>query len=266
MTTKDKCKRIFLSILERLYTHYQELWNWIDLIWLSSSFIAIIYWIQIITDKFYIDYTTGDPRDFDNHEIIYGFDKLVQLIKVYERLGAVISLFVAIKLLKYLSYFRRVNLLYLTIMVSRKEIFGYLILMAGFVLSFTFLAFALFATQMEALSTLKDCLMYCLIIFSGNMEQYNNIKDKNIRYASLFFVPYTFMMFIIFSSMFTAMNVDAFRGESDELERYYEIQRSNPKFKLHWIYRTKAWCHNLVEKCRNKCNKTDELFRMYEAQ
>ena len=64
--------------------HYEELWNWIDLIFIVSAFTASVTWLAIITDKFLIDFTNDDPKDFESHEIIDGFAELVRLYKAYE--------------------------------------------------------------------------------------------------------------------------------------------------------------------------------------
>ena len=121
------------------------------------------------------------------------------------------TLFLAFKLLKYLAYFRKVNLLYLTIMSSKHEIRSYFILMAGFIMSFAIFIYTIFAKKVPFLNSFGSCLMYCLLVLAGDLEQFEKIKEINLEYACIFYVPYTFMIILIFSSMFTAMNLFAFK-------------------------------------------------------
>ena len=199
------------GILKGISIHYSDLWNWIDIVWLSTTLIAWIYWIVIISDSFRVDYTTNDPLSMDRDDIISAFAHLTYQYRIYIQLCALTSLFLAFKLLKYLSYFRKVNLLYSTIMNSRAYIFSFLFLMAGFVLAFTVFLYALFATKIEELSTMGAWAMNWLLLFSGNDEQMDKLKKVDYYSSAIFFVSYTFIMFIIFGSMFTNMNVYAFR-------------------------------------------------------
>lgn len=84
MSTKEKCKRSAIGIWKGLLIHYSELWNWIDLIFIITSFISCVIWLEIITDDFLTSYWNDDPKDFESQKIIDGFAEVVRLYKIYE--------------------------------------------------------------------------------------------------------------------------------------------------------------------------------------
>ena len=122
-------------------------------------------------------------------------------------------------------------------MRARNEIVSYLILVGGILVSFSIFVYALFGKEVVDLYKPGGSFLYCLLILFMDIKQYYKIQHINEAYATLFFVPFTFMMIIVLAPMFTAIIVDAFREESNELEAYYEIKKESKKFKLHWVYR-----------------------------
>ena len=68
----------------------------------------IITWITFISDKFLNEFL-DDPKDMGQFKTLEGFSAVMLLYIRYRRICALNCIFMALNMLKYLSYFARIN-------------------------------------------------------------------------------------------------------------------------------------------------------------
>lgn len=146
----------------------------------------IIVWINFISNDFlndfrddaeaFADILTQEQFDakyefpYTRDEITDGFAELSELYILYRRIVGMNCFFVAVRFIKYLGHFRRINLVYNTILTASSTLLTFIIYLGTTFYAFVWFAYLLLSMKIVEFSDFTNAFTNCMAIVFGDLK------------------------------------------------------------------------------------------------
>ncbi|NXX41085.1 PK2L2 protein, partial [Tricholaema leucomelas] len=201
-----------VKIIRLKKKYFRSAWNWLDLLLLVVSILAIAFNIySTIEVSLLLKKLLSDPHTYPD----FYFLAFCQVL--YNTTIAVTLFLACIKILKYMNFKKTMVLLSCTLSRSAKGIFGFSIIFFIIFFAYAQLGYLVFGSQVEEFSTLQNCIFTQFRMVLGDFK-FETIEAADRILGPFYFITFVFFVFFISLSMFLAIINNAYSAVKAEFE------------------------------------------------
>ncbi|XP_075297697.1 polycystin-2-like protein 2 [Opisthocomus hoazin] len=187
------------NIVELKKEYFRSVWNWLDLLLLVVSILAIAFNIyRTVQVSLLMEELLSDAHVYPDFYFLAFWQVL------YNNMIAVNIFFAWIKIFKYISFNKTMTQLSSTLSRCAKEIIGFAIMFFIIFFAYAQLGYLVFGSQVEEFSTFPNCLFTQFRIVLGDFN-FETIEAANRILGPIYFITFVFFVFFILLNMFVAI-------------------------------------------------------------
>ncbi|NXI43728.1 PK2L2 protein, partial [Galbula dea] len=204
--------QVAIKIVRQKKHYFRSAWNWLDLLLLLVSTLAIAFNIYCTVEVYLL------MEKLLSEALVYpDFYFLAFWQVLYNDVIAVTIFFAWIKIFKYISLNKTMRQLSSTLSRCARDIIGFAIMFFIIFLAYAQLSYLLFGSQVEEFSTFHNCIFTQFQILLGDFN-FETTEAANKVLGPLYFITFVFFEFFILMNMFLAIINHTYSAVKAEFE------------------------------------------------
>ncbi|XP_075571731.1 polycystin-2-like protein 2 [Pelecanus crispus] len=192
--------------------YFTNAWNWLDLLLLVVSILAIAFNIyRTVEVSLLMEGLLSDAHAYPDFYFLAFWQVL------YNNMIAVNIFFAWIKIFKYISFNKTMTQLSSTLSRCAKDIIGFAIMFFIIFFAYAQLGHLVFGSQVEEFSTFQNCIFTQFRIVLGDFN-FEAIEAANRILGPIYFITFVFFVFFILLNMFLAIINDTYSQVKADFE------------------------------------------------
>ncbi|NXW40442.1 PK2L2 protein, partial [Nyctiprogne leucopyga] len=233
-----------LKIAKLKKEYFRSAWNWLDLLLMLVSILAIAFNIfRTVKVSLLMEELLSDAHVYPD----FYFLAFWQIR--YNNMIAVNIFFAWIKIFKYISFNKTMTQLSSTLSRCAKDIIGFAIMFFIIFFAYAQLGYLVFGSQVEEFSSFQNCIFTQFRIVLGDFN-FETIEAASRILGPIYFITFVFFVFFILLNMFLAIINDTY----SEVKADFEVMPSQ-ELKLRDLVRRS--CSNTLVKLKLKKPEMD---------
>ncbi|KAM6123058.1 polycystin-2-like protein 2 [Phoenicopterus ruber ruber] len=233
-----------IKIVKLKKDYFRSAWNWLDLLLLVVSILAIAFNIyRTVEVSLLMEELLSDAHVYPNFYFLAFWQVL------YNDMIAVNIFFAWIKIFKYISFNKTMTQLSSTLSRCAKDIIGFAIMFLIIFFAYAQLGYLVFGSQVEEFSTFQNCIFTQFRIVLGDFN-FETIEAANRILGPVYFITFVFFVFFVLLNMFLAIINDTY----SEVKADFEVI---PSQELHIRDLFRRSCNKALVKLKLKKPETD---------
>ncbi|NXJ74181.1 PK2L2 protein, partial [Trogon melanurus] len=201
-----------IQIVKLRKKYFRSAWNWLDLLLLVVSILAIAFNIyRTAKVSLLMEELLSDAQAYPDFYFLAFWQVL------YNNMIAVNIFFAWIKVFKYVSINKTMRQLSCTLSRCAKDIIGFTIMFFIIFFAYAQLGYLVFGSQVEDFSTFQNCIFTQFRIILGDFD-FEAIEAANRILGPIYFITFVFFVFFILLNMFLAILNDTYSAVKAEFE------------------------------------------------
>ncbi|NXH14048.1 PK2L2 protein, partial [Bucco capensis] len=201
-----------IKIVKQKKKYFRSAWNWLDLLLLLVSILAIAFNIYCTAKvSLLMEKLLSDTHVYPDFYFLAFWQVL------YNDMIAVTFFFAWIKIFKYISLNQTMRQLSSTLSRCARNIIGFTIMFFIIFLAYAQLAYLIFGSQVEEFSTFHSCIFTQFRIVLGDFN-FETTEAANRILGPIYFITFVFLEFFILMNMFLAIINDTYSAVKAEFE------------------------------------------------
>ncbi|XP_009639527.1 polycystic kidney disease 2-like 2 protein [Egretta garzetta] len=201
-----------IKIVKLKKEYFRSAWNWLDLLLLVVSILAIAFNIyRTVEVSLLMEKLLSDAHVYPNFYFLAFWQVL------YNNMIAVNIFFAWIKIFKYVSFNKTMTQLSSTLSRCAKDIFGFAIMFFIIFFAYAQLGYLVFGSQVEEFSTFQNCIFTQFRIVLGDFD-FETIEAANRILGPIYFITFVFFVFFVLLNMFLAIINDTYSEVKADFE------------------------------------------------
>ncbi|KFP76048.1 Polycystic kidney disease 2-like 2 protein, partial [Apaloderma vittatum] len=201
-----------IQIVKLRKKYFRSAWNWLDLLLLVVSILAIAFNIyRTAKVSLLMEELLADAHAYPDFYFLAFWQVL------YNNMIAVNIFFAWIKIFKYISINKTMTQLSCTLSRCAKDIVGFAIMFFIVFFAYAQLGYLVFGSQVEDFSTFQNCIFTQFRIILGDFD-FEAIEEANRILGPIYFITFVFFVFFILLNMFLAILNDSYSAVKAEFE------------------------------------------------
>ncbi|NXS62310.1 PK2L2 protein, partial [Brachypteracias leptosomus] len=202
-----------IKIVKLKKQYFRNAWNWLELLLLVVSIIAIAFNIYRT-----VKVSQLMEELLSNTNVYPDFYFLAFWQVLYNDMIAVSIFFAWIKVFKYIGVNRIMTQLSSTLSRCTKEIIGFAFMFFIIFFAFAQLGYLVFSSQVEEFSTFQNCIFTQFRIVLGDFN-FEAIEAANRILGPIYFITFVILVFFILLNMFLAIINDTYSAVRADFEK-----------------------------------------------
>ncbi|KFW01355.1 Polycystic kidney disease 2-like 2 protein, partial [Eurypyga helias] len=196
--------------------YFRSAWNWLDLLLLVVSILAIAFNIyRTVKVSQLMEELLSDAQVYPNFYFLAYWQVL------YNNMIAVNIFFAWIKTFKYMRFNKTMMQLSSTLSRCAEDVFGFAIMFFIIFFAYAQFSYLVFGSQVEDFSTFQNCIFTQFRIVLGDFD-FETIEAANRILGPIYFMTFVFFVFFILLNMVLAIINDTY----SEVKADFEVIRS----------------------------------------
>ncbi|XP_050761052.1 polycystic kidney disease 2-like 2 protein [Gymnogyps californianus] len=203
-----------IKIVKLKKEYFRSAWNWLDLLLLVVSILAIAFNIYSTVEvSLLMEELLSDAQVYPDFYFLAFWQVL------YNNMIAVNIFFAWIKvlILKYVSFNKTMTQLSSTLSRCAKDIIGFAIMFFIIFFAYAQLGYLVFGSQVEEFSTFQNCIFTQFRIVLGDFN-FETTEAANRILGPIYFITFVFFVFFILLNMFLAIINDTYSEVKADFE------------------------------------------------
>ncbi|XP_010577503.1 PREDICTED: polycystic kidney disease 2-like 2 protein [Haliaeetus leucocephalus] len=201
-----------IKIVKLKKEYFRSAWNWLDLLLLVVSILAIAFNIYCTVEvSLLMEELLSDAHVYPDFYFLAFWQVL------YNNMIAVNIFFAWIKILKYVSFNKTMTQLSSTLSRCAKDIIGFAIMFFIIFFAYAQLGYLVFGSQVEEFSTFQNCIFTQFRIVLGDFN-FETIEATNRILGPIYFITFVFFVFFVLLNMFLAIINDTYSEVKADFE------------------------------------------------
>ncbi|NXX81390.1 PK2L2 protein, partial [Urocolius indicus] len=200
------------KIIKLKKKYFRSAWNWLDLLLLLVSILAIAFNIyRTVKVSLLMEELLYDAHVYPDFYFLAFWQVL------FNDVIAVNIFFAFIKVFKYISLNKTMTQLSSTLSRCAKNIIGFAVMFFTIFCAFAQLGYLVFGSQVEEFSTFQNCIFTQFRIVLGDFD-FKTTEEANRILGPLYFITFVFFVFFILLNMFLAIINDTYSEVKADFE------------------------------------------------
>ncbi|KFV44048.1 Polycystic kidney disease 2-like 2 protein, partial [Gavia stellata] len=201
-----------IKIVKLKKEYFRSAWNWLDLLLLVVSILAIAFNIyRTVEVSLLMEELLSDAHVYPDFYFLAFWQVL------YNNMIAVNIFFAWIKIFKYISFNKTMTQLSSTLSRCAKDIIGFAIMFFIIFFAYAQLGHLVFGSQVEEFSTFQNCIFTQFRIVLGDFN-FEAIEAANRILGPIYFITFVFFVFFVLLNMFLAIINDTYSEVKADFE------------------------------------------------
>ncbi|NXJ87642.1 PK2L2 protein, partial [Corythaixoides concolor] len=192
--------------------YFRRAWNWLDLLLLVVSILAIAFNIyRTVKVSLLMEKLLSDAHVYPDFYFLAFWQVL------YNNMIAVNIFFAWIKIFKYVSFNKTMTQLSSTLSRCAKDIIGFAIMFFIVFFAYAQLGHLVFGSQVEEFSTFQNCIFTQFRIVLGDFN-FETVEAADRILGPIYFITFVFFVFFVLLNMFLAIINDTYSEVKADFE------------------------------------------------
>ncbi|NXO50278.1 PK2L2 protein, partial [Aramus guarauna] len=192
--------------------YFTSAWNWLDLLLLLVSILAIAFNIyRTVEVSLLMEELLSDAHVYPDFYFLAFWQVL------YNNMIAVNIFFAWIKIFKYVSFNKTMTQLSSTLSRCAKDIIGFAIMFFIIFFAYAQLGYLVFGSQVEEFSSFQNCIFTQFRIVLGDFN-FETVEAANRILGPIYFITFVFFVFFVLLNMFLAIINDTYSEVKADFE------------------------------------------------
>ncbi|GAB0195882.1 polycystic kidney disease 2-like 2 protein [Grus japonensis] len=192
--------------------YFTSAWNWLDLLLLLVSILAIAFNIyRTVEVSLLMEELLSDAHVYPDFYFLAFWQVL------YNNMIAVNIFFAWIKIFKYVSFNKTMTQLSFTLSRCAKDIIGFAIMFFIIFFAYAQLGYLVFGSQVEEFSSFQNCIFTQFRIVLGDFD-FETVEAANRILGPIYFITFVFFVFFVLLNMFLAIINDTYSEVKADFE------------------------------------------------
>ncbi|XP_010070750.1 PREDICTED: polycystic kidney disease 2-like 2 protein, partial [Pterocles gutturalis] len=224
--------------------YFRSAWNWLDLLLLVVSILAIAFNIyRTVEVSLLMEELLSDAHVYPDFYFLAFWQVL------YNNMIAVNIFFAWMKIFKYVSFNKTMTQLSSTLSRCAKDIIGFAIMFFIIFFAYAQLGYLVFGSQVEDFSSFQNCIYTQFRIVLGDFN-FETVEAANRVLGPIYFITFVFFVFFVLLNMFLAIINDTY----SEVKADFQVIPSQ-ELQLRELFRRS--CNKALVKLKLKKPETD---------
>ncbi|KFV50508.1 Polycystic kidney disease 2-like 2 protein, partial [Tyto alba] len=202
-----------LKIVKLKKDYFRSAWNWLELLLLGASILAITFNIyRTVEVSLLMEELLSDAHVYPDFYFLAFWQVR------YNNMVAINIFFAWIKIFKYVSFNKTMTQLSSTLSRCAKDVIGFAIMFFIIFFAYAQLGYLVFGSQVEEFSNFQNCIFTQFRIVLGDFN-FETIEDANRILGPIYFITFVFFVFLVLLNVFLAIINDTY----SEVKAAFEV-------------------------------------------